>query len=166
MGGSIISLDLRSIIYEAGTVPFDCESDLSDLQFISISQFLSPLRAVGKVTNSAGVLTLTGKASVKLLCVCDRCGGEFETDMEIPLYAVLSEEIQDKENSDIYMLQGGYADLDEIIITAFVFSLESKTLCREDCKGICPSCGKNLNEGPCNCKHEPDSRLAVLKQLL
>ncbi len=147
-------------------MPFDCESDLGGLQFTSISQFLSPLRAVGKVTNSAGVLTLTGQASIKLLCVCDRCGCEFETDKVVELYAVLSEELQDKENPDIYMLEGGFVDLDEIVITAFVFSLESKTLCREDCKGICLSCGKNLNEGPCSCKTETDSRLAVLKQLL
>jgi uncharacterized protein len=159
-------LDLRSIVNEAGYVSFDYEPYIGDLHFDSISKVLKPLRAVGKVTNSAGVLTLKGCATVSLLCVCDRCGGEFQTDREIELDALLSAELQDKENPDIYLLDGDYADLDEIIITAFVFSLESKTLCREDCKGICQTCGKNLNNGPCGCKNEPDSRLAVLKQLL
>jgi uncharacterized protein len=43
----------------------------------------------------------------------------------------------------------------------------STALCREDCKGICPQCGKNLNLGPCDCKVENvDPRLEILKQLL
>ena len=44
--------------------------------------------------------------------------------------------------------------------------MDQKLLCREDCKGLCFRCGKNLNEGPCDCKSEPDSRFAVLQQLL
>ncbi len=118
------------------------------------------------MTNSAGVLTLTGTASVSLLCVCDRCGAEFRSDREIELKAALSGMLQDKENPDIYPLDDGWADLEEIALTAFVFSLESKTLCREGCLGVCPGCGRNLNDGPCACKPEADSRLAVLKQLL
>ena len=53
------------------------------------------------------------------------------------------------------------ADLDEILTTAFVLNMDSKLLCRPDCKGICPRCGKNLNEGACSCRPEIDPRLAV-----
>ena len=44
--------------------------------------------------------------------------------------------------------------------------METKFLCSEDCKGLCPRCGKNLNLGPCGCRKEPDPRFAVLEQLL
>ncbi len=44
--------------------------------------------------------------------------------------------------------------------------LDGKPLCKEDCKGLCPTCGKDLNEGPCGCKKELDPRLAVLAKLL
>ncbi len=159
-------LDLRNIINEAGTAPFDYEPDIGALRFDAVSKILKPLRATGRVTNSAGVLTLSGRATVGLLCVCDRCGAEFQSDREIRLDAVLSAEPQDRENPDVYPLDGDWADLDEIVLTAFVFSLESKILCREDCKGLCQTCGANLNEGPCGCKKEADPRLAVLKQLL
>ena len=48
-----------------------------------------------------------------------------------------------------------------------MLEMPSRTLCREDCLGLCPKCGKNLNEGSCGCaQHEPDPRLAVLKTLL
>ena len=44
--------------------------------------------------------------------------------------------------------------------------MDGKHLCSEDCKGLCPTCGKDLNEGPCGCGKEVDPRLAVLAKLL
>ena len=58
------------------------------------------------------------------------------------------------------------ADLDEILTTAVVLNMDSKLLCSEDCKGLCPKCGADLNLGPCGCKPETDPRLAVLQQFL
>ena len=58
------------------------------------------------------------------------------------------------------------AELDEILTTAFVLNMDSKLLCKPDCKGLCFRCGKNLNEGDCDCRPETDPRLAVLGQLL
>ena len=48
----------------------------------------------------------------------------------------------------------------------FVLNFDSKLLCKPDCKGLCCRCGKNLNDGPCDCRKEPDSRFAALQQLL
>ena len=53
-----------------------------------------------------------------------------------------------------------------ILSTLFILDMDSKFLCREDCKGLCPKCGKNLNLGPCGCGKETDPRFAVLEQLL
>ena len=47
-----------------------------------------------------------------------------------------------------------------------MLNMDSRLLCREDCKGLCFRCGKDLNEGPCGCQAEADPRLAVLKTLL
>ena len=44
--------------------------------------------------------------------------------------------------------------------------MDSRFLCQDDCKGLCPHCGVNLNHGSCNCKPDTDPRLAVLEQLL
>ena len=61
---------------------------------------------------------------------------------------------------------GDQADLDDILTTAVVLNMDSKLLCSEDCKGLCPKCGADLNLGPCGCKPEMDPRLAVLQQFL
>ncbi|NLV50739.1 MAG: DUF177 domain-containing protein [Clostridiales bacterium] len=159
-------LDLHDIINLPGALPFTFETDVSDMEFPSVIRALSPLTASGTVTNSAGRITLSGSAHISLLCSCGRCGREFELDRSFPLSAVLSDELQDEENSDIYPLDGNFANLDEIIITAFVLGMDSRLLCSEDCMGLCSRCGADLNEGPCSCEKETDPRLAVLKQLL
>ena len=57
-------------------------------------------------------------------------------------------------------------DVEELARTAFILGMDTKTLCSEDCKGLCPTCGADLNLGPCTCKKAPDPRLAVLSKLL
>ena len=77
-------------------------------------------------------------------------------------------ELADEENEDewVFQLEGDSADLDDIVTTAFVLNMDSKLLCKPDCKGLCCRCGANLNDGPCGCEPEPDPRFAALKQLL
>jgi len=114
------------------------------------------------------VLLLSGTLETTLHCVCDRCAVPFLRDFRQEVSAVLVPELAHQENEDdwTFLLQGEMADLDDIMNTAFVLNLDSKMLCSPNCKGLCPRCGKNLNEGPCGCKKEPDPRLAVLGQLL
>ncbi|MCX4317609.1 MAG: DUF177 domain-containing protein, partial [Lachnospiraceae bacterium] len=52
-------------------------------------------------------------------------------------------------------LDGFHLDTDLLILGEILPSLPEKVLCREDCKGLCPMCGKNLNEGACGCRQEP-----------
>ena len=56
--------------------------------------------------------------------------------------------------------------MDDLLETVYILDMDTKYLCRPDCKGVCPECGQNLNEGPCSCRKKPDPRLAVLEQLL
>ena len=74
-------LDLREIIeIPGGSIPFDCELETDRLDFPSVRAYRAKPRAEGRVYNEAGVLHLTGELSADMLCVCDRCGGEFESE--------------------------------------------------------------------------------------
>ena len=79
---------------------------------------------------------------------------------------MLSDELQDESNVDIVPLENDTVDVDELARTAFILEMDTKTLCSEDCKGLCPRCGADLNLGPCSCKKEVDPRLAALAKLL
>ena len=84
----------------------------------------------------------------------------------MPVNSLMAETLEDEENDDIILLENGEVDLEEVFTTAFVLAMEPKHVCSEDCKGLCPHCGADLNEGPCQCRPEVDPRLAVLAQLL
>lgn len=160
-------IDLHEIInVPGGSVSFDYEPDVPNPDFYAVIDTAEPMRAKGRVRNAAGVLVLEAEVTSKLRCACDRCAAEYEHYIRLPVKAVLAEEISDEENSDIYLLDGDLADLDEIIITAYVLEMDAKFLCKPDCKGLCPKCGRNLNESPCSCKGEINPQLAVLQQLL
>lgn len=159
-------LNVQELLSGDGVIPFTCETDPAGLDFPSISEYLTPITASGRVTGQAGLLTLTGEARASLLCICDRCGREYRREAVFPLDTILADELEDEENPDVFLLQDDCVDLDEVVATAFVLGLDSKLLCRPDCKGVCPQCGHNLNEGPCSCKPEADPRFAALGQLL
>ena len=78
----------------------------------------------------------------------------------------IAADLSDEDNPEIFPLEGTWLDLSDLLETCFILSTETKFLCKEDCAGLCPICGKNLDDGPCGCKKEVDPRLAVLGQLL
>ena len=162
-------LGLSKIIDCPGaSIPFSTSVDLSDLCFGVSYPVSEPVKAEGVVRNTAGVLVMTGAIITCIHGTCDRCASSFDRDVNIPINVVLVTEMANEENEDewVFPLEGDSADLDDIVRTVFVLNLDSKLLCKEDCKGLCHQCGKNLNEGPCNCQKELDPRFAALKQLL
>ena len=162
-------LDLSKIIACPGaSVSFSTSLDLSDLRYGNCYPVSEPVQAEGSVRNTAGVLVMTGKIFTTIHGVCDRCASDFTSHAEYPLDVVLVTELSNEENEDewVFPLEGDSADLDDIIRTVFVLNMDSKLLCKPDCKGICCRCGKNLNHEACSCQKELDPRFAALRQLL
>ena len=164
-----MKLGLAKIIDCPGaSVSFSDSVDLSDLRFGSCCPVSEPVTASGTIRNTAGVLVMKGMIETTIHGVCDRCAAEFTEKKEIPLDVVLVTELANEENEDewVFPLEGDSADLEDIVRTVFVLNMDSKLLCKSDCKGMCCRCGKNLNDGPCSCQKELDPRFAALRQLL
>ena len=162
-------LGLSKIIDSPGaSVSFSTSVDLSDLCYGISYPVTEPVVAEGTVRNTAGVLMMSGSIRTTIHGICDRCASPFDRDVHLPIDAVLVPEMANEENQDdwVFPLEGDSADLDDIVRTVFVLNLDSKLLCNEDCQGLCHRCGKNMNDGPCNCQKELDPRFAALKQLL
>ena len=159
-------LDLRELIVNPERrLPFHLELETDNLDFPSVREYLHPPVADGVVSNEAGILHMRGSITADMLCVCDRCGQEFESTKETAVDAVLVEE-ESEDNPELFVLEGTEIDVQEVLSTCFILDMETKFLCREDCKGLCARCGRNLNLGPCGCGKEIDPRFAVLEQLL
>jgi uncharacterized protein len=160
-------LDLKDVIGIPGAqARFDFQMDGDELEIPGIVGFSAPMSARGAVVNTAGVLTLKGELDADMLCVCDRCGKQFSKRKTMELNIPLAADMEDEDDPDIFPVTGDGIDLKELLSTCFILDMDSKLLCSEDCKGLCPICGKNLNDGPCSCVKPTDPRLAVLGQLL
>lgn len=94
------------------------------------------------------VLHMNGYLSVPCEFMCDRCMARFNKnlflDFEESAYPRMSEESEITYNMP-------RIKLDDVVTAYIITHFPSKVLCREDCKGLCPHCGANLNEGDCNC---------------
>lgn len=160
-------LDLRSIIHVPGaSVPFSFSLDLSKEDFFGERPVAEPVRVTGSVTNTAGLLVLEGQAESVLDYVCDRCMAPFRREKAVGLSYLLAETLEGEDDDELILLEDGEVDVGELAYTAFILDMDTKHLCSEDCKGLCPGCGVDLNREACRCKKQPDPRWAALQQLL
>ena len=165
--GCAMRVNLGKIINFPGeSERFEFPLDVDGLKFSDVEEFPEPVMVNGIIENRAGVLTVSGTLRARLSCSCARCLKRFDKQLNLDISAYLAEELQDEELEDTYLLDGDFADMDEIARTTLVLNMDQRILCKDDCKGLCPRCGKNLNDGPCDCREDQDPRLAVLGQLL
>ncbi len=161
-------LDLKKVFAESNAVlPISFELDMSDVEFSGVFPLLTPVTANGSVSNKADMVELNLDISYKFEGFCDRCGNSTARNYSVKLNKVLAVSIEGEESDTIITVPDMKLDVDELVFTEVYLSLPSKFLCREDCKGLCASCGKDLNLGECGCnKREIDPRLAKLAELL
>ncbi len=161
-------LNLQTIIHSPGmTLPFAFQMDLSDVEIYSEKPVTNPVEVSGEVRNLAGVLELKAVVVTDLDLVCDRCLKTFRKEKKVVLDYLLAQELQDEEaEENILLLEGSELDIEELASTSFILDMDTKTLCSEDCEGLCDGCGVNLNEEACRCQPEVDPRWAALSQLL
>ena len=158
--------DLREVMVNPGfRLPFRTELETENLDFPSVKEYLRPPVAEGKFYNEAGILHMQGTITAEMRCICDRCGQEFDSVKVTDVDTVLLEK-ESEENPDCFVLEGTDLNAQEVLSACLILDMETKFLCREDCRGLCARCGRNLNLGPCGCGKEIDPRFAVLEQLL
>ena len=124
-----------------------------------------------EITNTGNkVLELKGIGSVTVGIPCDRCLEQvavkipYEIEQKLDMKKSDTERVQDLDENDY--LTGMDLDVDRLVYLEVLMSWPLKVLCKEDCKGICSRCGKNLNEGPCGCAEEPkDPRMAAISDI-
>lgn len=157
-------LNLKDIILVPGaSLPFQFQMDLSDLDFSGQRPITQPVSVTGQVRNVGGALTLTARAETVLSLQCDRCAKPFSRKKAVSYETLLATHLENEEDEgDIIPLDGDELDVGRLMTDTFILEMDTKNLCSEDCKGLCPGCGADLNVEPCRCKKEVDPRLADL----
>lgn len=149
-----------------GSIPTEFDFDFSQCEFNGVYPFTTPVKLHGAVINETDIVYIHAEASFRFDAVCDRCACDFSREMTVPINHILVSELNDEDNDEFILAEGMQLDIEQLVLEDILLSLPMKTLCRDECKGMCSGCGKNLNDGPCDCKKEIDPRLAALKALL
>jgi uncharacterized protein len=113
-------------------------------------------------------VTVLGDVSFTMVVPCSRCLEPVKLEISIPIRLLLSpsDKVKDDEDVDHETYVGEEVDLDEYLMEQIAMSLPVKVVCDEECKGLCPKCGINLNDYTCDCEKEwVDPRFAALKNL-
>lgn len=135
--------------------------------------FEKPVKVELSVNKSQDQLVCRGKARTSVKLECSRCLNEYdqnissELDFVIDLAGNLDEMKSEEEGYFVADPSSTFFEIDDLLREAIILSLPLKPLCSEDCKGLCPICGIDLNRSQCGCvKEETDPRWDQLKGLL
>ena len=164
----MLSFDLSTIASKAVPVdgrlsaddPIWAEGDAIPAGGVDVSGRLS--------SAGSGRYYFSGHIEGQIETTCRRC----LTDVSVPvkedvhlLYAQADED--ELDDPDVYILEPRSRDLDlrEAVREQWLLAVPAFSLCREECRGLCPTCGADLNAGPCSCTPATDHRWDALRSL-
>lgn len=142
---------------------------IDDEVFLSKTHLHNHIFFSGEIFKVDESVLLNGTIKFTFTDDCSRCLTPFDNAVETKFEAVLVKQVDENDESDEIKLKitDGCVDLEETIKQMIYLSMPMKSLCKKDCKGICPNCGVNLNDEKCKCEDNlTDPRFDKLKGLL
>lgn len=142
---------------------------IDDEEFLSKTRLHKDINFKADIFKVEDSVLLNGTIKYTFSDECARCLENFDNTVETKFEAIIVQKINEDEESDEIQLviTDGCVVLDEIIKQMIYLSMPMKSLCKADCKGICPTCGVNLNYEECKCENNlTDPRFNKLKDLL
>ncbi len=157
--------DEKNIDFSFDFFPECLDDDVTFVKPVSVSGRVYEKAAASR--NSDNLVMASFKLCGDYTALCSRCLEEVPVDFEYTADYAVATELQNEEESSVMLAPSGVLDIGEAADALFFMNLPSKHLCKDDCKGLCQGCGKNLNTEKCTCSGKNiDPRLAVLKKLL
>jgi uncharacterized protein len=170
-----MKLDLRQ--FRGDTVHVARRYDPSALEIHDEDfRVVAPIAFEADVRKDANKVRIVGRVTTTLECSCSRCLEPFAVPVDAPfdlLFLPAVENTGDEEQEvaeddiGVSYYRDDEIDIGDVMREQFFLALPMKPLCRDDCQGLCPMCGRNRNREACDCQSGwVDPRLAPLRKLL
>lgn len=133
--------------------------DLSQLEMDSNHPFQTPIKVRAIVDSRMYIVTLKLNIECDVNSICDKCLGEFKRGYSFDYNATLVTNANaagfDEETNEEYLLVvDDEIDIEKLVTDIVLLGLPTRMICDEDCKGLCFTCGHNLNDSDCNCEQD------------
>lgn len=141
-----------------------CDDLLELREFDTSVEYKPSFEFEGRIVNLGGQLRLSGKLHFEFYASCLRCLKRVDTSIDIEMEESFVE-VSKADEADVYTFEGYTVDIDKPLMDNIILALPMKIICSEDCKGLCITCGTNLNLKNCNCDESKivDPRMDILK---
>ena len=162
-----MKINIASVLRNEGaTKEFSGTVELGALDYMgSTLSFEEPLAVNGKVYSIGGALEISAEITGVYTSVCSRCGKPLSAKLSAQLFESIDSEFTDIDEECI-TVSGNVIDISGSIEACIFEELPMQPLCMEECKGLCPVCGIDLNENECNCDTTVyDPRFAIFRNL-
>ncbi len=145
----------RALQQQGESLPFAVDMPMDPIEFRGDDiSFTRDVHVSGQMMGIEDRITLEGTIVASMRSTCVRCLGDAFFTLSIPFTEKYLREA-DEDEPDAFLYESSAVDLDQMVLGNLVMNMPTQILCKDTCKGLCPKCGKDLNEGPCNCDLTP-----------
>jgi uncharacterized protein len=164
----MLSFDMRSVEAKAAVV--DADLPVNDSIWVAGDPVPSKaIRVTGRLSAAGpGRFYWHGQVDGDIVVPCRRCLADASVHVHDESHVIFAEAGSDEtDDPDVQVLdeRSNVIDLRPTIREQWLLNVPSYAVCREECRGLCPTCGKNLNEGSCDCSQSRDSRWDALRKV-
>lgn len=161
-----MQLTVTDAIWRAGApVPYRFEQTIEDHAYGERElKFLSPLTVTGELVFDGTAFSVSGEAHTTLRSVCARCAKVFDESYAFSYRERFVRPTDFTDEDDCYVAAGDALELEQAVMDNFYLELPLVSLCRPDCRGLCPVCGCNRNDTECTCEQSrPKNAFSALE---
>ena len=145
-------LDISAALKTPGQAyAFDARPELEEMEVLSDPVRFENVAASGEFFGTGERVSIKGEVTAAVTSRCAKCLEPVTLRIRAEMDALYARQL-DPEDPDLYLFEGSKADLTDAVRDALLLALPYRFLCKEDCKGLCPQCGVNLNLGTCTCQ--------------
>ena len=149
------------------SLPFEADAQISEMEVLGDPVRFEDIAVKGEVVGSSETVGVEAVVTATVHSRCARCLEAVSLPISAEMQAVFARQ-PDPNDPDQYAFEGYTVDPSEAVKDALVLQLPMRFLCREDCRGLCPKCGVNLNTGSCSCREGEDdvNPFSVLRSIV
>jgi uncharacterized protein len=160
----VLKLQVGFLLAEGKATSRETEFDIPSTIRVADDMMLNYLRGTLRLSRTSRGILIQGELKTSLQAECNRCLDTIDIELDLPIEEIFV--YPPEPDADYTVADDGILDLAPLVREETILQTPINVLCKPDCAGLCPECGKNLNLGPCDCNvDEIDPRLSALKEL-
>ena len=145
-------LDFSKALKHPGQIyAFEASTEIGDMEVLMDPVSFEDVAVRGEFVGAGERVSVRAEVTATVHSRCSRCLEPVTMPLAAQLDAQYARET-DPDDPDLYSFEGPKADITDAVRDALILELPYRFLCSEDCKGLCPHCGINLNLGTCTCQ--------------